>query len=456
MPLREVDKKALSNIIKDEALVGDFLAVWPVVTSILEAFSNVTKLPIFIYLNDEKVYQSSDMPPFCAEMLNSPEMASRCVQDGLRRANKKEPDIHKRIQLCHAGMVNGRREIDTGCVGTLTILFGSKKSVTDEAIRRRSGIIQLASRTDQGLAKRLEKADALDKEVGDIEASDSKLIDAISHIIQRLLNATVGFRTLSINMAHELTLMMLGMGLHAKVLESLVERFQSPSDLSAQMTKLLTTKSHIFTECRLGLYIVRNFLSHASETRYKEAVSTQFKPLNLGTILSEMVELHKIQAAAKGVSFDVSGISDLPAVKGQEMELCRVFYNVLNNAIKYSYHSIPAAHRKIRIRAKIPYDSQHFSISIENYGLGLTKDELANAYKPGFRGKQAIAEVPIGAGIGLSEATKIMKAHRGKVRIRSEGLHEATFGGHTYLTTVDLIFPYKKEKDADLKRRSRA
>ncbi len=448
MSLNDINR-ALTKTVKDEALIEHFLTVWPVVTSILEAFSNATNLPIFVYLNDEQVYRSANMPPFCAAMLSSTETNSRCVEDGLRRAQKKEPDIQKRVQLCHAGMVNGRREIDTGCVGALTVLFGSKKSISSEATKRRSGIIRLASGSDQVLAKKLEEADALDQEIGDIPISDAKLIDAISDIIQRLLSATVGFRTLSINMAHELTLMMLGMGLHAKVLESVVGQFSVSSELTARTNRLLTAKSHIYSECRLGLYIVRNFLSHASETRYRDAVKPQFTPLNLGAIVTEMIELHKLQAEAKGVSFEVIGIADLPTVHGQEMEVRRVLYNVLNNAIKYSYHSIPAAQRKIRVKIKMPYDprspERHFSISIENYGLGLAKEELANAYKPGFRGRQAIAEVPIGAGIGLSEATKIMKAHKGKVRIRSEQLHEGTLGGHTYLTTVDLIFPYKRK-----------
>lgn len=446
MPIAEV-RKALSKTVNDDALVGHFLTVWPVIESILEAFSKATRVPIFGYLNLEKVFQSSiaTMPSFCAAMLDSPEMAKHCVADGKRRAKGEEPYINDGVQLCHAGMVNGRREIDTDCVGTLIILFGSKKSTVPEASRRRRAVVQIARLVDEALSTRLEEADLADS-TGDIESSDSQLLDVISDIIQRLVSATVGFRSLSINMAHELTLMMVGMGLHTKVMEVLMNRFKDSTDVSV-MGELVRTHSHIYTESRLGLYVVRNFLSHASETRYQEVVRPQFSRLDLGNVLTDMVELHYLQAQAKDIGFELVGVEDLPTINGQEMEIRRLFYNVLNNAIKYSYHSVAEARRRIRIKTKDPYEPErYFAISFENYGLGLTSEEEANVFKPGFRGQQAVAEVPNGAGIGLSEATKIMRVHRGRIKFRSQELHGDKGGGRTYLTVVELIFPYLRKR----------
>src|SRR6266498_6108488 len=98
---------ALTKTAVDDALVKHFVSIWPLVESILEAFSKATGLPIFAFLGDTKVFQSSmeTMPPFCKVMLNSSEMSGRCVEDGLRRALKIEPEVASKtnVQYCHAG-----------------------------------------------------------------------------------------------------------------------------------------------------------------------------------------------------------------------------------------------------------------------------------------------------------------------------------------------------------------
>lgn len=443
--------QALNHSTQDEALVRHFLAIWPIVESILEAFSKATSLPIFVYLNGIQVFQSSmqTMPPLCTVMLNSAETRQRCVEDGRKRAARQEPDFTKGVQLCHAGMANGRCEIHTG-LGTLVILFGSKKTSAEAAVGRRDELFGLVRAADPALADSLQAADAADHNIGLIEASDAELMSAISNTLQQLINATVGFRSLTINMAHELSVMMLGMGFLVLEMEHLVKSSAEPSGAAQVSEELLTTQSHIYNECRLGLYIVRNFLSHASETRYSDVAKPHFEALELEAILRDMIDLHKWHAASKNITIDVTGLQDVPRISGSEMEIRRLFHNILNNAIKYSYHSIPNATRSIRVKSKVPYDPgfkrRRFALSFENYGLGLTEEERHNVFKPGFRGSQAVAEVPIGAGIGLSEAAKIMKAHNGNIQLRSKELYGDPAGQRTYLTTVDLIFPYTGSK----------
>lgn len=446
--------KALDASVKDDAVARHFLVVWPVIEAILQAFSKANDLPIFAYINGQLIYHSSleAMPQFCSLMLSSQETGSRCVDDGRRRAAKLEPDFEESIQLCHAGLLNGRREIDTG-VGLLVILFGAKSSVGESALLRRSNVIETVAKQNAELSGKLKEASSTEGNQGtSIDSNDIALMEAITTILQRLLNATVGFRTQTINMAHELSLMMIGMGLWMDEMNVIVNNFHELPDAKSLTKDLIDTQSRIYTQCRLGLYIVRNFLSHASETRYNEAIKINFGRVDLKETLLEMVDLHSLYAAQKGVSFDSSGLNDLPSITGSDMEIRRLYYNVLNNAIKYSYHSIPNIQRTIRIRSKVPYDpgfkKRRFAISIENYGFGLTKEEISNVFKPGFRGHRAIAEVPIGSGIGLSEALKIIKAHKGEIRLASKELYEDEQGIGTYLTTVDLIFPYTIESPA--------
>jgi signal transduction histidine kinase len=433
MPIKDLEG-ALRTQLRDDALIGHFLTVWPVIESILESFSRATRLPIFVYLNSRMVFQSSmsTMPPFCAAMLNSREMASQCIEDGRRRACMDEREVEAGVQFCHAGMVNGRCEIATDYVGSnLVVLYGSRRSLDPIALRRRELAISKVRALDPHVASKLENADQSDEDFGPIRESDKELMAAISVIIEKLLGATVGFRSLTINMAHELSLVMLGIGLLARELgEDLCE-----SDLAR----------HIVAEARLGLYVVRNFLSYTSINRYKEATRPQLTEVDLSHLVEEMVALHHVQAAVKDVQFQASKLACIPKISGFESELERLFHNIFSNAIKYSYRSTASTRRFIKVSGKNPYDpgfrERRFAISIENYGLGLEEAELQEVLKPGFRGHQAIAEVPIGAGIGLSESYKIMQLHGGDIRVRSKLLHGQSKATPTYLTTVDLIFP---------------
>jgi signal transduction histidine kinase len=449
MSIKEI-QSALDKAGQDDALVRHFLSVWPLVEGILEAFSKATNLPIFGFLGETKVFQSSmeTMPPFCREMLSFPAMASRCVADGRRRATKLEPDINfkNNVQYCHAGMLNGRCEIDTGGLGTLAILFGSKKGVDRTAVEHRDSVIKTAASIDEDLARQLRDADESDVSAGDFDTSDVALMNAIAGVIKQLISTTVGFRSLTINMAHELSLMMVGMGLLAFEMETAIATLD-PVNVDRVRTELQHHRRHIFNECQLGLYVVRNFLSHTSETRYAEVIKPRFAEVDLNRLLEDMVDLHKTYASTKKLTFHMAELA-LPKIMGSSMEISRLLHNILNNAIKYSYRSTTETQRTIRIWAKVPYDPGfsrlRFAIVIENYGLGVSKEELLHVFKSGFRGEQATAEVPIGAGIGLSEALKIMKLHGGDIKIRSRQVHEGSGGIATYVTSIELIFPYRE------------
>lgn len=436
----------VSRTIKDDALIRHFLGVWPEIESILEAFSRATQLPIFVFLNDEHAFQTSleTMPPFCRQMLDSSETVKLCIADGLRRALGEEPDFNEGTQLCHAGMLNGYRQIEIG-VGTLTILFGSKLSIESEAVGRRERVIQRVSAQNALLGEQLQSVAGTDRYNGEFDPSDIALIDATTDIIRHLIDATAGFRLLTINMAHELSLMMINLGLLTRATGEFFAKYKETHQASEVADKIMEAHDTIDTQCRLGLYIVRNFLSHASESRYAEVVRPQFHEVQLEELLQDVIKLHRLSALEKKITLE-SHFSDLPTVYGFDMDLRRLFSNVLNNAIKYSYHSVTNARRIVKIKCKVPYDpgfkKQRFAITFENYGLGLTEEERRSVFRPGFRGKQAIAEIPIGSGIGLSEASKIMKLHKGEIRLQSKELYHGEEGGGTYLTTVDLIFPY--------------
>jgi signal transduction histidine kinase len=447
------DMEHALSAVREPTLVRTFVALWPTIEGILSSFSRATELPLFVFLNGNNVFStpSETMPRFCQLLLTSAH-AHLCFEDGFRRAVGDEPQVNG-VQLCHAGMLNGKREIHLGELGVLTITYGSRGSLAPEALARRARLLDQIGDKNAELRDRLGDSAVASPPSELIETHDQALMDSIVDILQRLLSATIDFRSQSINMAHELCNTILGLGLLAKTLELSILDAESEVELVASAKDILDNSPELLAESQLGLYVVRNFLSHASEHQYGKAVKQRVAPVSLKRIINDMIDLHRRSAVGRGIDISATGLDDLPSqYPVNEMEIRRLLHNVLTNAVKYSYRSVPnSTRRMVRVYTRVPFDpgfrEKRFAVIIENYGLGVDQSELNQVFLPGFRGKQAVLEIPIGSGIGLSEAQKIMRAHSGMIRLRSRLVHQNDNGQPTYVTRVDLIFPFFQHHD---------
>jgi signal transduction histidine kinase len=459
MSIDEIVKGA----IKDTIVARNFLETWNIVNEILVSFSKATQLPISIFLEDKLLFHSriETMPPFCQAMLGHSQLAPLCFENSVQRAGERTQKGRgvKRVQLCHAGQVNAKREIETG-IGSLTILFGFKPAFGIDALERRALVIERAIAIDPAFGRTLSSLAVEHAQQSDIEKTsvdsnrapesiffdehDITLIDSISKILKLLLDVTVGFQSLTINMAHELVVMLVGINLMSRETKDVLAEVQHGSYEVNTLVETAKLQGYMDAETKLGLYVVRNYLSQSSEYRYAQVVRPHFESVALKPLITEMAEMYKWRAAEKDIAI-VCDVDELPNIRGDAMELRRLLHNVLNNAVKYSYHSIRGHARTIRIYCKVPYDpgfsKKRFALLFENYGLGLEEDELKQVFKQGFRGSQAIREVAVGSGIGLSEVRKIMKVHRGDVKFQSKKLFGQGLES-TFLTKVSLIFPF--------------
>lgn len=251
----------------------------------------------------------------------------------------------------------------------------------------------------------------------------------VEHILVRFLRPSLVLHQSAISMAHELSVMLVGLGLFVREFGVRLEPLIGSSSVPASVLEAVEVGPSIVSECQLGLFVARNFLSHLSPDRYRSVVRRRLIRVDLDQLLHEVLNLHRPAASLRGIAIDTEMLSKLPSIVGDPMELRRAFHNLVANAIKYSYRSNEASgvKRAIRVRSRDPYDPgfrvYRVAIEIENYGLGLSKDELPLAGTPGFRGNQAIEEVPIGSGIGLSEVRKIAAMHQGEFKLRSEIVH---------------------------------
>ena len=102
-------------------------------------------------------------------------------------------------------------------------------------------------------------------------------------------------------------------------------------------------------------------------------------------------------------------------VSGDSTELQAAFTNLLDNAVKYS-----ANDAKIFIEAR-DADQKMVEIIIKDSGVGIAPGEVKHIFKRFYRVPGLSTQKAKGTGLGLYIVRAIIKKHKGKIRVESEG-----------------------------------
>jgi len=132
----------------------------------------------------------------------------------------------------------------------------------------------------------------------------------------------------------------------------------------------------------------------------------------LSAVLLSALDRARILAERKEMSMQVGAIPP-GQLKGDRELLEYAFYNLLNNAVKYSPEgtgiecSCVVADGKVRI-------------SIRDQGMGMDAADLKRIFDRFYRSKRAEESGISGTGIGLSIVNEIVKQHEGRIDVKSE------------------------------------
>jgi len=142
-------------------------------------------------------------------------------------------------------------------------------------------------------------------------------------------------------------------------------------------------------------------------------------PTDISKLLHQAVDhISKIHSEkpvtiTREITPDVRIEADAPA-------LARVFEAILENSLKYHDN------RPIDLHVALHRNGRHAVVTISDQGTGLTAEDCAAVFDRFYRvGNEMTRRTP-GTGLGLYLAREIVKAHRGKIRARSEGLGKGT------------------------------
>lgn len=134
-------------------------------------------------------------------------------------------------------------------------------------------------------------------------------------------------------------------------------------------------------------------------------------------LIAGAVEAVASQAEAKGVILKSEAKMILPPVRADRNQIVRVLVNLLNNAVRHTPQG-----GQVIVRAEMHEDTMRFQV--QDTGVGIPKEYLPRVFE---RFVQVPGATRGGAGLGLSIAKTIIKAHGGDIWAESEPGRGATF-----------------------------
>jgi CheY-like chemotaxis protein len=133
--------------------------------------------------------------------------------------------------------------------------------------------------------------------------------------------------------------------------------------------------------------------------------------VNLIDLLSQVVDMFRLQAANKGLAFHHSWPDNLPTyIYGDEKRLRQIFINLLSNAIKYT----DSGEASLTVR----WSGQTAEFIVADTGQGIAEGDLERIFEP-FERLGGPTGAP-GVGLGLTITKVLVTVLGGDIQVRSE------------------------------------
>ena len=151
-------------------------------------------------------------------------------------------------------------------------------------------------------------------------------------------------------------------------------------------------------------------LRKLSELEYQ---MLEHRPVDIEQLVSEMVSAACCLPAHRGrnVKLLVSKVPVLPSVLGDRDMLGLAFYNLIDNALKFTTFDDA-------IEVRVREDGRSLFIEVADSGAGIPPQEQGRIFEDLYRGENA-QEIE-GSGLGLPLVRRIVILHGGEISLRSD------------------------------------
>lgn len=232
------------------------------------------------------------------------------------------------------------------------------------------------------------------------------LIDSFNDMIARLEKSFKHIEEFSYHVAHELKTPLTIIKGEADLL---LRRERSKEEYQQALKIVIEESQRMFKTIEDLLLLTK--LDYSPEV-------FKFEAFDFVEFFKEISEQSRILASKRSiiVNLHTEGIVSSVVMKGDKLHLRRLFFNIIDNAIKFTPEG---GH----IDIKIVTGQYKIITSITDTGPGIPAENLPRIFDKFFRADNAT----VGNGLGLSIASTIAKLHKGEILVESQIDQGTTF-----------------------------
>ncbi len=237
-------------------------------------------------------------------------------------------------------------------------------------------------------------------EVGELAA-------AFNHMAGQVETMMAEQRAFATNAAHELRTPLTTIRLRSEALRDSAVEAQTSQRYIAEIDDEATRLSNLVND----LFLLSRFDAGRAELGRE-----QIEPQRLArSLVNEL----SARAARQDVRLVLEKPGALPAVTANQNHLRVVFYNLLDNALKYT----PSGGT---VNWQLHMENGYLHSTIRDTGLGIAPEELPHLFERFYRTDKAHERTVSGTGLGLSLVQSIVTSYGGRITIDSPGLGRGT------------------------------
>lgn len=223
------------------------------------------------------------------------------------------------------------------------------------------------------------------------------------------------------------------------MLERLSASFKNQREFTANAAHELKTPLAII-QSQIDLYEEDNSSLNSESKEFLSMLKSQISKLN--TIITSLLDLSELESIKRQNKIELSSLIDeiiddlYPLldknkikisnkidkdlyILGSDTLIYRLFYNLIENAIKYNKEN-----GKIEIWSEI--ENSFIDIFVKDDGIGMDQEDLKNIFNPFYRSNNKKSLVD-GSGLGLALVDGIAKVHKAEISVSSEINFGSTF-----------------------------
>jgi heavy metal sensor kinase len=244
-------------------------------------------------------------------------------------------------------------------------------------------------------------ADRLDRRLPVVHARDElgQLTQTINAMIGRLERSFAEIRRFTADASHELRTPLTAIRTETEVA---LRQTLDPADYHHLLGSILE-------ECDRLTRLTDQLLALSREEA--GVVCPVRACVDLSALLDSVVETMRSLADAKGLHLGLAAKETI-RILGDEMRLRQVFYNLLDNAIKYTPEGGTV---EVRLERQL----HGAVVTVRDNGIGIPPEHLPRVFDRFYRVDKARSREHGGTGLGLSIAKTIVTAHAGRIELTS-------------------------------------